>query len=286
MNAQGKTLLAAAILLTVVAGVAIWEMQSARALEVDLSAVNLRRMALLSEARTLRASAANFGRTDQVTGAAQQEAPIRGVDTPAQQQSRVRIIRAWLKLRYAGFYRKEGLSPEQIVRFEDLSVNHFLRKQDIVATAQAENIPYSDPAIAELEKQENRQFQDEIAGALGSQISGEFAQYQRTGPVSEVADALAGNTFFVDALSAQQADQLTRILAENSAGYQSGGDASIDDLNIPAAFAQAQAILTPIQLAALRNLYDGTQASAKYYKIIGSLTQKGTPASPVAALPK
>ena len=180
-------------------------------------------------------------------------------------------------LRYAAFYRKLALTSDQIARFEQVNTNHFLQVQDIAATAKDENQTFSDPAIKELGKQEYMQFKQAATDVLGEQGFREYQQYQRTSDVGAMTDAVAGNTYFNDALNAQQAEQLTQILANNSAAYQKGQDASPNDIDFTSAAAQAQGILSPTQLAALKTLYNGEQAGRTLFQLLNTLTQPEVP---------
>jgi Xaa-Pro aminopeptidase len=74
-------------------------------------------------------------------------------------------------------------------------------------------------------------------------------------------NGLAGNLYFSEPLNAQQEDNLVQILAGLSPGYQGGGIAStkqIQDWN--AAFMQAQSVLSPNQLEAMKSAQATYQA--------------------------
>jgi hypothetical protein len=53
-------------------------------------------------------------------------------------------------------------------------------------------------------------------------------------------------------LTADAAETLIRVLANNSPRFKNGGRASLDDLDLPSALAQLEGALTPRQLAALQ----------------------------------
>jgi len=281
-----KTRVALVLFLLAVTGLAVWQFQSAWAARASLAAGKLQLENARSEMRALRSSSDRLGRDAELLKRAIAEATLRAslpkdLDTPEQAQKRIRILDAWLALRNAAMYRKLGFSPGQISQYENLAVDHFLRMQDIIATAQAENIPVKDPAIAALIKDENQQYRQEQTAALGAPVTQEIQQFQRTAGMRTIANSVAGDTYYSNTpLSANQADQVTQILANNSAAYQKGNSASFNDINMPTALAQAQGVLTDTQLAALKNLYDGVIAGNKVSSLITTLMQGSSPPSP------
>ena len=143
----------------------------------------------------------------------------------------------------------------------------------------------SDPAIQQLGKEEYAQFRQEETALLGDQVIQELRQSERLAPVSELTDGVAGNAYLTDTLSAQQADQLTQILANNSLSYQKGKIASPTDLDFPAVIAQAQTVLSSSQLEALQNLHDANLALAKLNTLLPGPSQ-ASPPPPQAPAPR
>jgi len=285
MTASKKCRIALAIFLLAVAALMIWQFRTAQTAQTRLAVAALREATLLSELRTLRSTNVHLdknrdGKRESLAASMPPAAPQASGDTPAQQKTRIRLLRAWLALRNAALYRELGLSPEQKSQFEDLIVNHFLRLQDIAATAQVEQIPNSDPAIAKLRTEENQQFKQDEIDLLGAPMAQQVQQYDRTAPARMLANAVAGNTYYTEEpLTAQQADQVTQILANNSANYKKGGAVNPTDLDLTATFVQAKDVLSPGQLAAFQNLFQGTQAGTKLGQLLTSLTQGATPAA-------
>jgi hypothetical protein len=281
MNFRLNRRLAIIALLILVGGAAIWEFAAARASREDLLEANRRRSAIALESRALRASIAEMDRARDGLGAAAtrapEAAPTNGQDTPDQIKRRMHLLKAWIALRYAAFYRKAALTPEQVTQFQNIAANHLLQSQDLVATAKAENLTVSDPVLKTLGKQEYAQFQQQATAALGDPIFGEYQQYERTANVSMMTDGVAGNTYYTDPLNTQQADQLTQILANNSASYQKGQSASSNDIDFQSALAQAQTVLSATQLAALKNIYEGQQAGNTLNQLLATLTQSSGP---------
>jgi hypothetical protein len=187
--------------------------------------------------------------------------------------NRLHILHAWMSLRYSRLYRKAGFSPDQVRQFEALLEDHYLRYFDLVETARAQGIPFDDPAIAQLSKEEDARFSAAKTAALGSQLAKAVNEDQRTASVQGLADAVAGSTYFTQPLGADQADQLTQILANNSTSYTNGGAAKVVDVNMASALTQAQSVLSTEQLAALKNLYDGNQSLKAYELALTAATK-------------
>jgi hypothetical protein len=274
--------LALAALLLAGFGLAIWQLRSAQAAQARLAEADRQRASLLTQVQKLQSALAQTdAERDRLREPAavikKPAAPVAGMDTAEQYQARIRILRAWLALHNGSLYRKLQLTPDQISQLEDLEVSHFQRLQDIVATAQAEKIPFSDPAITQLRKQESQQFQQEEEAALGEPLAQEVQQYDRTAAVRSLTNALAGNSYYSDPLNPQQGDQVTQILANSSAAYNKGQDAGTNDLNFDSALAQVQTVLTPEQFAAAQNLIQGSQAGPKLMQLLTSLTQGAAP---------
>jgi hypothetical protein len=272
------------VLLLVGLGLAVWQLHLARNAEARLAETDHKRAELLHQVRTLQSALAQTdAEKDRLrrstTAKNEPAAPIAGLDSPEQYQARVRVLRAWLALHNASLYRRLGLTPDQIGQLEDVETRHFQRLQDIVATAQSEKIPFSDPAIAELGKQENQQFHREEEAALGEPLAQDVQQYDRTSAVRSLTNALAANIYFTEPLTPQQGDRVTQILANSSAAYKKGGDASPNDLDLNSALAEIQTVLSPQQLAAGQNLVQGSYAGPRLMRLLSSLTQGTAPAS-------
>src|SRR5690606_22226331 len=132
---------------------------------------------------------------------------------------------------------------------EAQEANHWLRLQDIVAAERKQGMSISDSALATMRKEEFARFEQEQIALLGPAAFQEVKEYRRLLPVRTLANALAGNVFHTEPLTAGQGEQTARILAENSARYRKGGAAKLDDIDVEIAFAQLQTVLTPGQYA-------------------------------------
>jgi hypothetical protein len=265
--------LCGALLLLIVALV-VWEAISTRRVEAAAAAARENHEQLLERLAKLRAALERIGRMSaNLKSARAAEAPLKNVDTPEQQSKRLHVFHAWMSLRYSRLYRKAGFSPDQIRQFEALLEDHYLRYLDEVATARPQGLPFTDPAIAQLTKEESARYSAALTTALGSQLATAVSEDQRTASMREMADAVAGSTYFTQPLGADQAEQLTQILANNSPTYVNGRAAKVDDVNMATALTQAQSVLSSDQLAALQNLYDGNQSLKAYELALDAATK-------------
>jgi hypothetical protein len=265
--------LCGALLLLIAAFVA-WEGSTARRIAAATEAAGATHRQLLERLAKLRAAIGRMSRVSaDLKTAAPSEPPLKKVDTPDQLKKRLLVLHAWMSLRFSRLYRTLGFSPDQVRQFEALLEDHYLRNLDLVETAQVQGLSFSDPAIAQLAKEENARYSAAQTAVLGSQLATAINEDQRTASVREMAEAVAGSTYFTQPLSAVQADQLTQILANNSTSYGNGGAAQVSDLNMTAALTEAQAVLSPEQLAALKNLYDGNQSGKAYQLALAAATK-------------
>jgi hypothetical protein len=182
---------------------------------------------------------------------------------PTPDQVRANTIRAWLGLRNSHIYAKLGLNAEEIRTFEEQETDHWLRMEDIVATARAKALGPTDPVIVALQKEETIRHGKMQWAMLGEEGFKAFREYHRTLPARSLANALAGNVLYSDPLSAQQGEQLTQILASNSASYSKGGPVKAADINVTTALNQIQTVLSPEQFSVFKKTYLASQAGDK-----------------------
>jgi hypothetical protein len=199
------------------------------------------------------------------------------------ERMRANTIRAWLQLRNGPLYVKLGLNTQQIAEFESLETEHWLRVEDIVATARAGSLRPSDPAIVALHKEESTRFNQAQKALLGESGFNNLREYQRTLPARALTSALAGNVFYSDPLTPQQGEQLTRILASNSATYAKGDVARMADLESGITLAQAQTVLSPEQFAVFKRTYLASQAGQKLSPLLAAASK--TAPVPAPAIP-
>lgn len=142
-----------------------------------------------------------------------------------------------------------GLNTEQRERFKDILAAEVLRSGDLFIAAQAQGLEMTDPAIVALRKKSEQQVHDELAELLGASGLKEYEDFERTLSLRGYADGLATQVAAASPLTAEQADQLTRALAEANPPYRNGRRADPGQVDWEAVDARAREILNPTQLA-------------------------------------
>jgi len=109
--------------------------------------------------------------------------------------------------------------------------------------------PDSDLTLSEDEKTA------QLQALLGPQGFEQFREATRQAPLRTLVTQLAASSYYTPSpVTADQAAQLQSLLAALSADYQDGGTANASSVNWDQALAQAQAFLSPSQLAILARL--------------------------------
>jgi len=159
----------------------------------------------------------------------------------------------------SAFYRQLGFTPAQREQFKTLMIEHIDRSDAQVkaamTAAMAQN-PKPDRAalqqVAEATSQlDSDEWLAEMRSTFGDATVQAFQHYRDTGAGRAVTTELENALFYTDTpLTVQQSDQLVEIIAANSRNAQ--GKVDLLAMNTDAILAQAQAVLSAPQLAALR----------------------------------
>jgi hypothetical protein len=274
MNSMNAKVISAAALgggLAIMLGVAGFNRHSAREAKASLELLAKRSDFLNSGIRRAEDRIAGATRDSaemQAALAAQPIAPRNNERTvPALMAADPKLYALGMKAFQAGLHWKFGplfrtlnLTPDQIDKFESLESQHEEAQIDIMATASAQGMPFSDPIVAALMSQENGQYQAAQQALLGDTGYQQLQQFNRMAPVMGIVDTVAVSVALTPTpLTGAQSDRLAQILANASSQFQSGGPATPATINWPATLGQAQAILSPAQFAALEGVYDGNQ---------------------------
>jgi hypothetical protein len=174
----------------------------------------------------------------------------------------MKAYRATVNTNFGRLFRTLNLTPDQIDKFDSLATSHMEAIADILSSATTEGLPMSDPAVGALMRQENSQYQAAQQALLGDAGYQQMQQFNRQQPVTGVVQNVAAQVALTSTpLSAAQADQLTQILANSSPQFMNGGVATPNTINWQTALGQAQAILNPVQFAALQGRYNSIQVN-------------------------
>jgi RNA polymerase sigma factor (sigma-70 family) len=169
--------------------------------------------------------------------------------------------RAQFKIWYGPLFHELGLKPEEIDRFGNLQLKMFSDIYDLQQAARLQNpgAAPDDPALASMEDKIASQRDSLLRDLLGESGFQEYTQYEATLPAQPLVNSLAANLYYSPTpLSAQEADQLTRIIAAQipPSPRDSFGLPKVDaaTLNWDNILSQAQGALLPGQVAALQSL--------------------------------
>lgn len=180
---------------------------------------------------------------------------------PAFRNAELQRQRANFGLKYGPLYRSLRLSPEQIGEFEDAMYEWFQTNMETSALAAEQGLRDTDPKLAGLVKPALDNLTARLRLAIGEEGLKQLGPYEQTNDARETVSLLAGNLYYTDVpLSLAQAEQLTRIVAANTAAMKvSGIIGTPRELNWDAILTQAQGALAPAQLATLRRIGDRTR---------------------------
>jgi hypothetical protein len=162
---------------------------------------------------------------------------------------------------YGPFCEKMHLTAEQVQRLRQIQSAFQAQRQDISDAAASSGISINDPSVAELIKQTWDQRTADEVSLLGDAGLQQLQDYERTLSVRrELVQSLAGYVAWTDPLTADQANQMTQIIANASpayrAGYQAGaylgGNETMENetMDWEDVEAKLRPVLTPTQFAA------------------------------------
>ncbi len=203
--------------------------------------------AIISEAKSDTAPARKMGQ------------PLQPLHEEREPQESIDKRRAELEHRVAGYrplFEKLHLAPEQQQSFTALLKANLQRHADLREFARTDGARPVDPDVNALDAQADAELATQIRTTFGDSIYAAFDHFNDTGPMREfthhLTEALAVTS---DPLNSVQAGQLVEILALHSRGADGRVSGDPRALDIEAAVVDAQRILTPSQIAALRQLH-------------------------------
>jgi hypothetical protein len=180
----------------------------------------------------------------------QPQSPSIVPDTPLLQNLQAAARRNQFGITYGPLYRKLGLAPEQIERFEQNLLHREQQQSDLsVASAIDERPLRENTAYQKLSIQAEADYQAAQKAVLGDSGAQQLREYERTVAAREsvtgmsAAVAMAGLPF-----TTTQAEQLAQIIANASADYRKGGAVNLYAVNWSAVHEQARGILSDSQL--------------------------------------
>jgi len=143
-------------------------------------------------------------------------------------------IKAQLQRGYGLFFQRAGLTPAQILEFEN-------RTGEVMLQSEAIGPGFIVSTVNQLPD-------DQLRTLLGDEAFQEFQDYNRRIPAIFVANSVLSSTAGAGApISADQEEKIAGIIADNSPTYKSGQPIDPSSVDWANAQAQAQMLLSPAQ---------------------------------------
>ena len=187
------------------------------------------------------------------------------------------------------FSHSLNLPPAQLEHLKDLLLEKQNVPMDVVMAASQEGInPMENPdEFRKMVEASQAEADAKIQADLGEANYARFEADQKTQAQRGVVNQLQSNLSYSDApLTGPQADQMVQILSQTAAAPSGGagnggpgGGPAITDATIE----QAQTVLAPPQLEALRAIQQQQQANARLQKLM--LQARGGAAPPPPSSP-
>lgn len=204
--------------------------------------------------------------------------------------------RSMLDGRYAALFRRLNLPPAQLEQLRNLLLERDTVNTDVMAAASAAGLNFREHGqeIAQLRLQAQEEIDASIAQALGPEGYATYQFHQQTVAQRFVVTQLEQRLSYSGApLTPTQGDQLIQLLARTAQSATNSAPVANTVVNIRSggpmptssplitedALAQAAAILSPAQLAALRELQEQQNAMG------ARLLESGGVAVPAVMLP-
>jgi RNA polymerase sigma factor (sigma-70 family) len=294
MTITTKTLLTAAALITTLAiGTAVYESRRAEQASRSLAGLQSDRDTLTRKNSALNsrlvASAAELARvsaqqkeatakfTQSTAPKTQLSAPDREWTIPGYGRATLDRSRATLGLRYARLYHDLSLKPEQIASFENAMAERDQSVVDVNIEAANQGLSADDnPAISRIKVEAYEALNKKLQALLGDSGLTEYRQYEKETKTRDFVAAFAGNLYFSDTpLTANQGAELARALKTATQTkmipMKDEGLKTIytsrEEIDWVTVTAQTQNILSPSQLAVLKQLADKQRAESEMIRL-------------------
>jgi hypothetical protein len=183
---------------------------------------------------------------------------------PKEQLRQLAARRLALGSIYGPLFRSLSLSPAQSERFLDVTLKGEERQMDLSAVMRSQGLSEDDPMVAKLRGESDAEIQAALRELLGQAGYRQAQDYGRTSVVRELVSGLAGAAAVAGVpINAQQAEQLTYLLANASSRYRSGGPAEVAEIEWDKIDTPARAILSESQLTLFKTV---EPPEAAYYR--------------------
>lgn len=174
---------------------------------------------------------------------------------PKLQALSIAARRARFESTYGPFARMQRLAPEQVSRLGDAQGRFDAMQQDLMITAWEQKLSPKDPAIATLQRQAAEELRAAQIETLGEDGYAQLANYERALPARAIVQRFAGAMSIADQpLTAEQANQMTQLMADASAGSGGGGRLNTSAIDWTLVDQRAASILSERQLTLFKRI--------------------------------
>ncbi len=182
---------------------------------------------------------------------------------PELQAAHQRAVSGRLHHIYDQLFGRLGLTSAQIDRAVALLVRDAEHELDLAMTAQALQLSKDDPSLREVRRGEKADTEAKLESLLGGPSMQAWRDYNRALGMQSTAEDVASLALATDApITGPQLEQLTRVLAEASATYRSGGRPEWSTTDWSEVLRQASTFLTAPQVAVLEAKIQQAKAAA------------------------
>jgi hypothetical protein len=169
---------------------------------------------------------------------------------PAAQVAALASERAHVLATYGPLFRRLGLTPEEIGRFQEIVFKRKEQEMDIQAIVRADSLVWTDPAVQKLEQKVRDKYAADARALLGDERYQQFSDYDRASWIHELMIGWAGGATAIarEPLTQDQGDRLEQALANSSESYRNGGYVTTSEPGYwDRVDVEARKILTPSQ---------------------------------------
>ena len=189
--------------------------------------------------------------------------------------------------RYAPVLRSLHLSPDQIAQFKALLLEKQTVRNDVLLSATQQGInPLQNPKeLRDLEASAQAEIDTKIKTVLGDDAYAQFQNFQQTQGQRNVVNQLRDSlSYTATPLTKEQGDQLIPILAQTGPPRPANPDRTATNATVTdATVIQAQTVLTPPQVEALKEIQQQQAAGEKLQKYMQPT--RGIPGAGLGRLP-
>ncbi len=262
-------------------------------------------------------AAGRGGRVDPRREAAQMVAMRELVAKPEVQALISREQRSNVETRYAALFKALNLPPEQTDKLKALLVERLATAQDVLTAAFDQGVNPRENAedLRKLMTEAQNDINRSIRSVIGEQAFSQLSSYEQTLPQRAVVKELQVRLSATDApLTTTQAEQLVQILAANPAPATAAGErpspppgpprgpdfgallggspaggagGAVPSVSVSTgAVAQAQTVLSPVQVGALQQIQQQQQTQQQLREMFNEAVAGPRPTVPVVTPPR